>query len=129
MPCKQPAKHIGKCKKHADWYLDQLRANRIRKEHCEIEHRDERWVGTPFPCSGPIQDNHGIPRGKMRVRWLLENGLSGCAGVNIWAHQNKNDWIAYLIRHWGAEKFARIMELSVSGPLPDYEETERLLKA
>lgn len=125
--CRLPQKTIERCERHAKIHLDILRGHLIRTEVCEINHRDGRWVGTPFPCKGPIQDNHGIPRGNMRTRWVLENGLSGCAGVNIWAHHHKNDWVAYLVRHWGAEKFARLMEMSVSGPLPDYAEVLKVL--
>ncbi len=120
--CKKAQQHLERCKHHADAYLDSLRGALVRKDHCEVEHRDSRWVGKPFPCNGPIQDNHGIPRGNWRTRWVVANGLSGCSSVNIWAHQNKNAWNAYLIRHWGIEKYAHLMELSVSGPLPDYEE-------
>lgn len=118
--CKKPQQEIERCLSHAKLYLDQLRRPLIVKDYCEINHRDDSWVGTPFPCGGALQDNHGFPRGIVRTRWAIWNGFSGCSAVNRWAFSNKHMWNVYLVRVWGSE-YASRANLSVSGSKPVYE--------
>ncbi len=118
--CKKPQAHIERCVVHAKRYLDTLRAALVRTDHCEINHRDASWVGTPFACAGAICDNHGFDRDEMPARWELWNGFSGCSAVNLWANRNKIRWDEYLRRTWGDEVYAARRQHALYGPNPDY---------
>jgi len=92
---------------------------------CEIAdwHEPGGPLGTGFLCSEVIQDNHGIDRDYRRgnLRWDPENGFSGCSAANIYAHFHGEEWRDYLRKRWGVEKYERLREASVRGPMPDYE--------
>ena len=45
----------------------------------------------------------------MGTRYLLENGFSGCAAINKWAHDHGAQWDRALrLELWGEEKYDRL---------------------
>lgn len=113
--CKQPQKHIERCQKHANRYLDGLWSARIRTDRCEINHHEL------FPCGGPVQACHGFDRDEVGTTWDLRNGLSGCAASNAWFHVHKRQWFEYLRDYWGEERYQELKALADHPPKTDYD--------
>lgn len=110
---------IGGCGTHATEHLDRLRAERVRKDVCELA----EWHLQYLQCGGPIQANHGIVRQEKagNLRWLLPNGFSGCRDVNMWTKDHPAHWHDYLRTAWGADHYEHLRRVAISGAKPDYD--------
>lgn len=113
--CKKPQQHINRCVVHAKKHLDILWSGQVRKEECVVPH----WSMWNFRCAGPIQANHGFDRGELGTRWMLTNGFSACAAMNVWAYRNKRKWYSYLREVWGEETYWAMEKYAEQEP--DYE--------
>ena len=120
--CYRAPVHIGRCGTHADEHLDRLVRSLVinpiwqHERHCPIY----AWHRDLFPCGGPVQLNHGIPREYRLVRWDLDNVMAGCRDVNLWASRHPEEWGQMLRDWWGEEKYERLRRLAISGVKPDY---------
>lgn len=113
--CRLPQLHIQRCRKHADWHLDQLLRDivALRPERCEVPH--------PFPCYGRLVVNHGIDRDEKSVRWDPDDVVRGCDGLNDWARHNKRKWYAMFAKYIGPKRWARLEAIADNPPKLDYE--------
>lgn len=113
--CKQPQQHIQRCRKHADWHLDQLVRDLValRPERCEVPH--------PFPCFGRLVVNHGLDRDEKSVRWDPRNVIRGCDSLNGWAKNNKRKWYAMFAKHIGAVVYRDLERIADDPPKLDYD--------
>lgn len=103
---------------HARRKADELWGALVRKGRCELQD-----LG---PCGGPIQACHGLSRGYLGTRYLLDNGFSGCAGHNFFAEVKPLEWDEYLRRRWGIPKYeemrTRALNFGKKGERMDYEQ-------
>lgn len=104
--CKRAPTAGTLCLTHAKRKADELWGKAIRKDHCELAD-----IG---PCGGVIQACHLFSRGYMGTRYLLENGLSGCAGHNFYAEIKPLEWDEYIRRRLGEKEYGRLRDLALN---------------
>lgn len=94
------------CLTHAKRKADALWGALIRKDRCELAD-----IGQ---CGGPIQACHLFSRGYLGTRYLLANGLSGCAGHNFYAEIHPLEWDEYIRRRLGETEYGRLRALALN---------------
>jgi hypothetical protein len=107
--CKRAPTAGVMCLTHAKAKADELWSASVRTGQCELS----EWHSRFQACGGPIQGCHGVSRGHMGTRYLLENGFSGCSGINKWAKDHGAEWDRALrLQLWGEEKYNRLWALA-----------------
>lgn len=95
------------CLTHAKAKADRLWGELVRNGRCELTD-----LGTA--CGGVIQACHLFSRGYLGTRWLLENGVSGCAGHNYFAEIKPLEWDEYVRRRLGESEYGRLRSLALN---------------
>lgn len=111
--CHQPQGSLSRCPKHRDKHLDALWGAKVRNGRCDALH--------PFPCSGHIEANHGFDRIDKGTRWDVRNGISGCHGLNTWAHYHRRQWYDQFRAIVGEKVYAELKALADANADPDYD--------
>lgn len=65
---------------------------------------------------------HLIPRYYHGTRFDIENGLPGCARVHYHYTIRKEEWGAFMLEHWGPDKFREMWAKAMKITKPDYAE-------